>query len=1187
MSYDLGTAHGKIELEYTGRSHESVDAAQKDMDGLGKNSKKTDAQLKKFGKTLSGIAGTAGKFGAIGFAFLQAGAAIGSASIQLLGMASQLASLASLAAAVPGAIVGIAAGVGVLKASFAGLDKVFAAAFDPEKAKDFDKAIKNLPSNAKAFAVALKAAAPALTNVQKGIQQAFFSTNLQSLFPAVIKGVRSLQGNLNGLAVQFSGIAKEVVGFATSAQSIDFVRASIDKFRGVVQSVSPTLVPILEGLRAVGRVGLPLFDSLGGALAAVGTKFADFLTAIASDGRLQGWIAEALQTLGELGALVRNIGSIFTSVLGAAQDVGGGLLNTLGEITGQLAAFLQSAQGGEAIRTLFAGIMQVASQLAPIITTLVGAVANGLGPALATIASTVGPALTSALQAIAPAFGPLVQGVADLIGAIAPLLVPIGSLIGLLATALGPALGAIAREIGPLVGLLGSTLASAINTLIPVVQQMVEGGLVRAADLGLQLAQAFAPLAPVILQFASSLATSLLPQLPRLVELSAQLVPAVVQLASAFSGILIQALTAIIPYLPQIVSLLVTVVGAMANVNIAVIQTAAALINFASGVASFVTGVGSFLAGLPAIFGNAIQGAYNFVVNFGTQIVGFFTALPGRLLAAISSLATTLPSTIGNAIRAAAFAFGAGIGIIITQAVALPGRVVGAISSLVSAIGSVVRTAWSAASSAFLSGVTSAVAIARALPGRAASAIASLVSSLPSIARNAWNSLRSAFSSGVASAIAVAQALPGRIRSALGNLGGLLLGAGRDVVMGLVNGIKGAIGSAVSAAASVGKAVISGIKSTLKISSPSKVMIQLGQFINQGLVKGLLGTANQVQAASNKVANAVNDAFRAKLISGNQRQSALTVLRKNTSSLLSLVGQSNAVAAKLKLAQASLKDIQNSYLKAQADASQKVKDSFALVTPGANFVNLDVLQKKLVDTVSVAQDFAKNIQTLTKRGLDKELLGQLADAGAKDGNVVAKALANASDEQLKAFNTLSGQLTSASNTVGTAVADSLFGAGMRAAQGLVQGLQSQQKQIEQVMANIANRIAGTLKKALKIKSPSRIMYDIGQFISEGLLDGIGSLEGRVRAAANSLAQSAIAPALDSSRRSNLSIGSSSGSVFAAVPGVGSGLTVNQTVNALPGMSATQLATYSATKLQLALKTGVNAVSLPVPVPQGA
>lgn len=855
MSYDLGTARGKIELEYTGRSHEQVDSAQKDMDSLGKNSKKTDNDLKSFGKTLQGIAGKGAKIGAIGLGFLQIGAAVGSAAIQLTGMLAQLASLASLAAIVPGAIVGITAAVGVLKASFAGMDKVFAAAFDPEKAKDFEKAIKNLPPNAKAFAVALKESAPALLSVQKGIQNAFFSTNLQSLFPAIVSGANALKGSLQGLATDFSHIAKGVLEFATSADSVDFIRASIEKFRGVVQSVAPTITPILEGLRAVGRVGLPLFDSLGGALAAVGTKFADFLTAIANDGRLQGWIAEALQTLHELGTLISNIGSIFASVLGAAQDVGGGLLNTLGQLTGQLAAFLKSAQGSEAIRALFTGIMQVASQLGPILTTVVAAVANGLGPALATIANTVGPALLQALQAIAPAFGPLVQGAAELVGAIAPLLVPIGALVSLLASVLGPALSAVARELGPLVGLFGTTLAGAISTLIPMVQQLAAGGLAQAAALGQGLFQAFLPVAPVLLNLAQTLASSLTPQIPKLMEAASKLIPAVVQLATAIGTVLAQNISYLVPLIPPLVNAFVTFITVMASVQTAVAKVITAFLNFVIGVRSFVTQAASFLGSIPGLFLSALQAAYNFVVSLGGRIIAFFVALPGRLLGAISSLATSLPGLIGRAINTAAFNFGAGIGQMINFAVAFPGRVAGAIGSLVSIVTSIVSRTWHAATSATVSGVASAIAIARTLPGRAVSAISSIVSSIPNIARNAWNAVRSAFTSGISAAVSLAQSLPGRVRSALGSLGGALVGAGRDLVMGLVNGIKGAVGAAVSAAVGVGKSVINGIKSTLKIGSPSKVMFEVGGDTGQGYVNGLIDKLNAVKKVATKLAN--------------------------------------------------------------------------------------------------------------------------------------------------------------------------------------------------------------------------------------------------------------------------------------------------------------------------------------------
>lgn len=1182
MSYDLGTAHGKIELDYTGKS--AVDRAEADMDRLKKGSKNTDGQLKKFGQTLKKVfagAGTAGKFSAIGVGLIEAGAAAANLVTQLLGMVPALTSILSLSSALPGAFVGLLATIGVLKAAFAGVGDAIKTAFSTKagSAEKFKKELEQLSPEARKFALAVKAIAPALKNYQQGIQDAFFrSSGLTTAVGAGRAALDQLRPSILGLATDFGRLTKTVTDFATSRQSVAFVSDALVAFRQSLVTITPTLTPILNGLRAVGSVGLPLLQQLGNATAGVATKFGNWLNSIASDGRLQGWIDTALATMRQLGAIVSNVSGIFSTLFTLAGNTGANFLATLESLTGALNTFLQSAQGQQAVTAFFTGVAAVAGQLAPIVTTLAGALAGALGPALSQIANVLGPVLLQIVQALAPAFGPLAQAIADLVSNISPLLPPLAQLVALLAGQLGAAVTALANEFGPLVQVLGSGLSTALATITPLFEAFNQN-LPLTAEIGKQLGQAFAQLLPTLIQVGDAFLTALAPSLPQLAASAAQLLPLVVQLAQAFVELLNSGLQQLIPMIPTIVQLFIGFGTAMIGIESAILRTATALIQFTT----FMSQLPANIANAINAFGSAIAGgftsAYNFVVNLGGQILAWFQALPGRVISAVSGFVTGFPSLTRQTLNDAAFAVGAGIGRMITFFVTLPGRAAAAIASLTGLVGNIISQTWNNAVARTTSGIASAIAIARTLPGRARSAIAALPGQIASVATNAASRLVSAISSGISNAVSTARALPGRVRGAIGNLGGVLVSAGRDLVMGLVNGIRGAIGEAVRTAVGVGQSVINGIKSTLKISSPSRVMIQIGRFIAQGLVAGLTGSASQIKSASNKLANYINDAFSAKAIKRNQRNNALAILSSNTKRLLSLVNQSNSVAARLKTAQANLKAVQDAYAKAQTDAAQKVRESFDLVTPGQTFVNLDLLQQRFQDTVNQAKDFATNIARLSKRGVDKDLLQQLADAGATDGSVVARALANASDAQLKAFNSLSSQLRSASGTVGKTVADSLYGAGVRAAQGLVKGLQDQQAAIDKQMLKIANSMANAIKKALKIKSPSVVMFRLGQFITRGLINGLVSLTNRVRTAAQSLADSAVAPSF---RLGNMRPATSSLTGFAPAAGASTVNNFNQTVNALPGMSARQVGDYSLTKIRLSLATGVGAVSLPTP-----
>jgi phage-related protein len=1188
MAYDLGTARGTIELEYEGRK--AADAASSDMDRVSRSSKSADKDVSKLGKTFRGFlgAGKAGGVASMAVGITNAGVAAASLGIQLAGVVPQLASIGSLAAGLPALFTAGAAAMGVMQAATAGMEEAITAAFDPEGAEKFQEALKQLSPAAQEVAVSIRDSVPALKEVQKGIQEAFFgSSGLAEGVPVIASALQGLRPQLQGMAGDFGRLAQEAINFAVHARSMEFIRASIDNFRAGLAEATPALQPLLAGLRDVGTVGSELLERLGGAIGTVGTRFGEWLSEIANNGQLQAWIDEAISTLGQLGGIASNVGSILNSVFQTAEATGGGLLGILEQATGSMASFLNSAQGSEALTTLFSGIMAVARQLAPVFTTLAGALAGALGPALAKLATEVGPVLLQVVQALAPAFGPLADAVASLIGAVAPLLAPIGKVVSILAQLASGVIQSLVQAFGPLIEIVAGALMEAFTTLEPVITQLVSTVLPMAAEMGTQLAEAFAPLVPSIVELAQAIADGLVEYFPVMLELFKEVMPLAVQLAETFATLLGPAISLVADLIGPLVDVFSTVVEILTPVIGVIVDVATAVLEFVAGLVNVPGEVGSIFSNIGNTISTAFSSAVDFIGNAITNIVNFFTQLPGRLMSAIQALPGQVWNLIKNMATQAAFLFGQMIGLLVTAAVTLPPRILAAIRALPGQLANLIRNAWNTARNLFLQGVAAAVGIARALPGRVRSAISSLLSAIRTIAVNAWNALRNAFVTGIARAVTLAREMPGRIRSAIGNLGSLLLQAGRDAVAGLVNGIRSGVGAVGDAARSLGSSIMEGIRSTLKIGSPSKVMIQYGQWVNDGLVKGMLGTASQVQAAANKVADIIAKAFSEKLISKNKRDSLTKLLKERTSQMLALVKQSENISARLKAAQDKLVAAQKNYSDAFNSAADKTRQSFSLVSTGQNgFVDLNFSKKQFQAAVAQARKFATDIATLAKRGLNKDLLQQLVDAGADQGGAMAAALAGADAATFKEFNVLQTQLNKAADAVGKTTADTMYGAGLKAAQGLVAGLAAQEKAIQKQMTRIANQLAAAIKKALKIKSPSRVMFNLGKFTTQGLIEGLESLRRRVEQAASDLATTSIIPTV------RLGVQTSATTAGGAVGGNTGALSsttnvFNQTVNALPGMDSKQVADYSFTRLNLASMSGVTGISTFTPAPKGA
>lgn len=830
MSYDLGTAHGEVEITYSGQAE--VARAKDDIEDLKDRADRADDPLRKLVSTLGKIGGTLAKGAGIAIlatSLTNAAAAAGSAGVQILGMVPALASVLSLSAAIPGAIVAIQAALGVVKLALSGVGEAMKEAFNTESAEKFEEALKKLSPAAQEFARTFKSdLVPGLRAFQQGVQEAFFRTNLQDLFPRIANAMKELGPFAQSLADHFGRAAKEIAGFALSGESIRFVQDSVITLQQSLLNLMPGIEPVLRGLRDVGTVGLPVLERLSLATGEAAQRFGAWMSEISASGQLAEWIEEALSTLATLGGTIRNVGSILGAVFGAAEATGGGLLNTLNELTGQAAAFLNSVEGQEVLQGVFGALLEVARQLAPVFGTLASSLASALSPVLRQLATQIGPVLLQVVEALTPAFGPLAGAIGSLLKALVPLLPPIAQFTSMMAQLLGHGVSALAAEFGPVAAILGGALLEALQALQPVLSTLVANALPQAAILGAKLAQAFAPLAPVIVETAQAFAEAIVPVLPQIVSLMARLTPIIVKLANGF--------------------VILLTIG---------LRVAAWLAQFGAAAIGMVgTVVGAFTR-LRSMIASAFTAAYNTVVSVGARIIGFFASLPGRLVAGIAALPGLLVRVVQNAVHRMAFAFGAGIGALVTMVVKAPGRIRNAFNAVVALLRTVASNAWTAVRNAFTSGVNAVVNFVRNAPGRIRSGLNALPGLLRGAANSAMSSFRNAISSGINSAVSLARGIAGRIRSAVGNLGSALVSAGRDAVMGLVRGLRGAIGAAVSAAASVGRSVISGIKSTLKIGSPSKITMELGGDTGEGYVLGLLDKIKAVKSAAQELANTI------------------------------------------------------------------------------------------------------------------------------------------------------------------------------------------------------------------------------------------------------------------------------------------------------------------------------------------
>ncbi|MFD5874009.1 hypothetical protein [Streptomyces sp. NPDC060322] len=331
--------------------------------------------------------------------------------------------------------------------------------------------------------------------------------------------------------------------------------------------------------------------------------------------------------------------------------------------------------------------------------------------------------------------------------------------------------------------------------------------------------------------------------------------------------------------------------------------------------------------------------------------------------------------------------------------------------------------------------------------------------------------------------------LPGRLARGIGSLTSLLVEKGRNVVQGLWNGIAAMGPWIASKISGWAKSVIPGpIAKALGIASPSRVTAAQGRWIGRGLADGLTGSAKQVKAAAGKLA----DIVRSSMAPGKKRTNALKAISSKSQQLVALANKEVSLAARMKTATKSLADQIKARDKLAADVKKGVLDSANITanTSGGQ-VSAQSILATLQQKMQQARQFAAQLATLRKKGIRSDLIAQIAQAGVEQGAGSAAALAAASSSQIKQINTTQAALTVAADQAGATAGTAMYGAGIQAAQGLVKGLKSQQKAIEKQMASIAKSMASSIKKALGIHSPSRLMADeVGSMVPAGIVEGM-------------------------------------------------------------------------------------------------
>ncbi|EMQ7332314.1 tape measure protein [Listeria monocytogenes] len=341
-------------------------------------------------------------------------------------------------------------------------------------------------------------------------------------------------------------------------------------------------------------------------------------------------------------------------------------------------------------------------------------------------------------------------------------------------------------------------------------------------------------------------------------------------------------------------------------------------------------------------------------------------------------------------------------------------------------------------------------------------------------------------------------------------------GVGSDFAAGFANGIRSGAGAVGEAAASIAAKALAAVQKKQDSHSPSKKSKKLGGDFGSGyslgiasktkavtkaasnLVAGALGTEKQIKKLSStlkdKVSSAIDAGLHSKNKSAGQLKQAKALnsiegyIAQQTNKLAATAKKRDKVVAQLKAANTKMADLTKQSKEYAASITEKMQSYGSISNVDAE--NPQSIQQEMQKRLKEIKAFQANVEKLRKKGVSKDIISDILESGVENGSSYAQALAKSDAKTIKAINSTQNQINSASKSMGNTAANAMYSAGINAAKGLINGLNSQKKQLEKTAKSIANTITNSVKKALRIHSPSRVAVELGKFFTGGLGNGV-------------------------------------------------------------------------------------------------
>jgi phage-related protein len=845
-NYNLGSVQGEVRITYDRRG---ITEAEADLADLGATSSRSSREVDEVGNASRRSAGGVAEFGSkvrdsesavkslsTVMKTLAKPLFLGGAAQSAIGFTQAITPILGLTAVLPGVLGVVGAAAAAVMIGTKGMGDAFTAVAEGD-AKALQEAMAKLAPSAQEIVTSYSRMRPAIEGLKLSVQNALFndladmSDSLgKTYLPVLNTGLTTVATSLNKMIYLSAQALLDPQVVASLGVLLGNAAATTDQFGGALGDVLGAFINIA----AVGSDWLPLWTNGASDAAAA---FREWSGSAAGQAQINAWIQQGADTLGKLVQILGNLGSIASGVFNAMETGSGGMLENLIALTGQMAAWVNSAEGQATLVPIFKLMHQVFLATLDAVTLIVGIIG-----------------------ALARAYGSLSPEAQSVVASF----IAWGGVLGFIIGKLTPLIGFVAALVTHW-GTIVKVGAAVVNTFMSIMRVFRALSLLMMTNPWVLLAVAVVAIAVLIYQnwdaivafltqVWTTISTTAITVWNGILNFFTTLWNGILTIATtvwtgivnffttiwnSISAPVMATWNGIVAFLSAVWEVVFTIMRYAAAILLAIFFTiwnplSALVITVWNGIVNFLTTVWNGIVALATTVWNAVSGAIMAVWN---AIVAFLTPIIQMIASAIETswnFISGVASSVWNAILS------------VIQTVW--NTIWGFLSPILQTIGDGIATAWNAISSV-ISTVMNAVW----------GVISSVWNNIVSFFTGVWNTISNAFSSGTSDVMNQLNSLWNTITGLAGTAINLLVSAGKNIVTGLWNGI-------VSMGTWLWNAIMNWIKSVvpgpilqfLGIASPSKWMEkEVGENLPPGIAKGVKNETKVATDASSGLAKDV------------------------------------------------------------------------------------------------------------------------------------------------------------------------------------------------------------------------------------------------------------------------------------------------------------------------------------------